>query len=150
MQTILQTIQDKIAAVAGIIYTDENWGQLDYYSPNPPVKWPCCLIDLNDGIYKNIGQDVTKKPRQRQNGGFSLRLTLADMKLSNTSKLAPQSQKNNAWKIYGLMEDLHKALHGFSPGANCSALLRRGFQRVLRDDGVTEFQIVYEFEVQNV
>ena len=150
MKTILQTIQDKIATVSEINYVDENWGQLDYYSPNMPVKWPCCLIDLNDGFYSNIGQDATKKPKRRQNGKFALRLTLADVKLTNTSKLAPQSQKNNAWKIYGIMENLHEVLHGFNPGINCSALLRRGFQRVLRDDGVTEFQIIYEFEVQNV
>lgn len=150
MTNILTAIQDKIKTIPGINYTDENWGQIDYYSPSMPVKWPCCLVDLNDGQFSNFGRDLEKKPVQRQKGIFSLRLTLADLKLSNTSGMAPKTQQNNAWKIYGIMEDLHKALHGYSPSANCSKLLRRGFQKVMRDDGITEFQIIYEFEAQNV
>lgn len=159
MTEILTAIQDKIKTIPGINYTDENWGQIDYYSPAMPVKWPCCLMDLNDGQFSNIGRNSplpfgegpgVRLPIQRQNGSFSLRLTLADLKLSNTSGQAPKTQQNKAWKIYGLMEDLHKALHGFSPAPNCSKLLRRGFQKVMRDDGITEFQIIYEFEAQNV
>lgn len=150
MTEILTAIQDKIKTIPGINYTDENWGQIDYYSPAMPVKWPCCLMDLNDGQFSNIGKDLEKKPSQRQNGSFSLRLTLADLKLSNTSGQAPKTQQNKAWKIYSLMEELHKALHGFSPAPNCSKLLRRGFQKVMRDDGITEFQILYEFQLQNV
>lgn len=150
MTEILTAIQDKIKTIPGINYTDENWGQIDYYSHAMPVNWPCCLMDLNDGQYSNIGRDLEKKPVQRQKGSFSLRLTLADLKLSNTSGNAPKTQQTGAWKIYGLMEDLHKALHGFSPVPNCSRLLRRGFQKVMRDDGITEFQILYEFQLQNV
>lgn len=155
MKNILTNIQNKIASIPGINYTDENWGQIDYYSPSMPVKWPCCLMDLNDGQFSNIGYQAPSPServgvRNRQNGSFSLRLTLADLKLSNTSAQAPKTQQNNAWKIYGLMEDLHRALHGFSPAPNCSKLLRRGFQKVMRDDGITEFQIIYEFEAQNV
>lgn len=150
MTHILTAIQDKIKTIPGITYTDENWGQIDYYSPAMPVKWPCCLMDLNDGKFSNIGRDLEKQPVQRQNGSFTLRLTLADLKLSNTSAMAPKTQQSAAWKIYALMEELHSALHGFSPAPNCSRLQRRGFQKVLRDDGITEFQILYEFEAQNV
>ena len=150
MKTILQNILNKLSEVTELKYIDEDWGQLDYYSPNMPVKFPCCLIDIQSGQFTNMGQDLAKKPRQRQNGVFSLKLSLADLKLSNTSLLAPKNQKENAWKIYDIVERIHQKLHGFSPLENCSKLLRLSFNRVMRDDGVQEYAIIYEFEAYNL
>ncbi|SZD72764.1 Uncharacterised protein [Candidatus Ornithobacterium hominis] len=150
MKPILQNIQTRIAQIPEIKYVDEDWGQIDYYSPNMPVQWPCCLIDLNNGQFSNISKDITKHPKERQNGTFAIKITVANMKLTNTSLKAPQRQKNNAWAIFELTEKIHQQLHGFSPANNCSKLIRTSFSRVMRDDGVQEYNILYTFEAHNV
>ncbi|CAI9429248.1 DUF3168 domain-containing protein [Candidatus Ornithobacterium hominis] len=150
MKSILQNIQTRIAQIPEIKYVDEDWGQIDYYTPNMPVQWPCCLIDLNAGQFSNISKDITKHPRERQNGIFSIKITVANMKLTNTSSKAPQTQKNNAWHLIDMIEKIHQQLHGFSPADNCSKLVRTTFSRVMRDDGVQEYSIIYTFEAHNV
>lgn len=150
METLLTNIQNKIAEIPAIKYVDEDWGQLDYYSPNAPVQWPCCLIDLNDGDFSNIGQDLSKSPKNRQNATMQVKLTLANIKLTNTSFKAPKSQKDAAWDIFGLMREIHKKIHGFSPDVNCTKMLRKTFHRTKRDDGVQEYAIYYSFEAGNV
>ena len=72
------------------------------------------------------------------------------MKLTNTSYLAPQEQKEQVWAIFELIEKIHQKLHGFSPHENCSKMLRTTFGRTQRDDGVQEYAIIYNFEVHNI
>ncbi|MBP7174056.1 MAG: hypothetical protein KBA33_08340 [Cloacibacterium sp.] len=150
MKTILESIQKKIAEIPELKYVDENWGQIDYYSPNMPVQWPCCLIDIQNGDFSNIGKDLSKKPTARQMGQLSIKIIVANLKLSNTSFNAPLSQKNNAWIVFELVQKIHEKLHGFSPVTNCSKMLRSNFQRTLRDDGVQEYAILYNCEASNI
>ena len=150
MKQILINIQNRLAEISELRYIDEDWGQIDYYSPNMPVKWPCCLIDIQSGQFSNISKDATKRPKDRQNGLFSVKITLANMKLTNTSYLAPQTQKDNAWAIFDLVEKIHEKLHGFSPDNNCEKMLRSSFGRTQRDDGVQEYAVIYDFEAHNV
>ena len=72
------------------------------------------------------------------------------MKLTNTSYLAPQEQKEQVWAIFELIEKIHQKLHGWQPKENCSKLLRNSFTRVMRDDGLQEYNIIYSFEVHNI
>ncbi|MBP7174365.1 MAG: hypothetical protein KBA33_09925 [Cloacibacterium sp.] len=150
MRSILESLQKKMGEIPELKYVDENWGQIDYYSPNTPVQWPCCLIDIQSGNFSNIGKDLSKKPTARQMGQFSIKIIVANLKLSNTSFAAPLSQKNDAWLVFDLVEKIHEKLHGYSPVINCSKMLRSSFQRTLRDDGVQEYAIVYECEASNI
>lgn len=150
MKQILQNIQTRLSEIEELKYIDEDWGQIDYYSPNMPVKWPCCLIDIQSGQFTNISKDFSKNPKDRQRGSFAVKITLANLKLSNTSFRAPQEQKDRAWAIFELMEKIHQKLHGFSPNENCSNMLRLSFGRAQRDDGVQEYAVIYEFEAHNV
>ncbi|WP_268846758.1 hypothetical protein [Flavobacterium aestivum] len=150
MKTIIQNIQNNLATIKGLNYVDENWGQLDYYSANMPVKWPCCLIDVNNAGFSNMGVDQAKQPVNRQNAEASVKITVANMKLTNTSFQAPQGQKDAAWSIWDLIEDVHVKLHGFCPERNCGKMIRKTLQRTLRDDGVQEYEIIYHFEARNV
>lgn len=150
MKTLLSRIQTELATLPELKYVDENWGQLDYYSPNMPVQWPCCLIDMQTAQFSNISKDFTKRPKDRQNATISIELTLANMKLSNTSFNTPQGQKNKVWEIFDWAENIHKKLHGFSPMDNAGKLIRTSFGRVQRDDGVQEYRITYAMEVFNV
>ena len=54
MKALLEKIQEKLSEVEGLKYIDENWGQLDYYSPNMPVQYPCVLIDIGQVQYSNL------------------------------------------------------------------------------------------------
>ncbi|PST43555.1 hypothetical protein CYV15_08750 [Riemerella anatipestifer] len=150
MKNLLQAIQNRLAEVPELKYIDEDWGQIDYYSPNMPVQWPCCLIDIQGGQFSNLGKDLSKKPKDRQNGILNIEITLANMKLSNTSFNAPNGQKNNAWEIFDWVEKVHQKLHGYAPIENATKMLRASFGRVQRDDGVQEYKVVYTVELHNV
>ena len=48
MKNSLESIQELLQAIEGLKYVDEDWGQLDYYSPfylcmfcfTPPINFP--------------------------------------------------------------------------------------------------------------
>ena len=150
IKEIIQAVQAKIQSVTDIKYVDADWGQLDYYSPNFPVKFPCALIDVSNANYSNIGIDKRATPRNRQQADATLSLTIADLKLSNSSGMAPTFQKDNAYKIYELIESVHAMLQGFCATNKTTALIRTGMSRSKRDDGVQEYYITYSFSIHNI
>jgi hypothetical protein len=149
MKAFLEAIQTKLATIPALKYIDEDWGQMDSYSPNPPTIFPCALIDITSMNFSNIGKDNTADPINRQLGEGTVTFIIADLKLSNTSHRAPQSQKDNAWNIWTILDDLHKAVHGWKPLGDSGALMRTGFKRIRRDDGIREYQITYSIGFAN-
>ncbi len=127
MHTLIQDIQNRLAAcVPTLQYIDEDWGQLDDYSPNHPVKWPCALIDIAQVSYSNLGKTT-------QIGEATLTLTLADIKL----------QKAGQTRYLQLIEAVHKALHAWHAHPHYSRLIRTTHTRIKRDDGVRQHQLTY-------
>lgn len=149
MKTIIQNIQNRLAEIETLQYVDEDWGQLDYYSPNFPVNWPCALIDIQAGQFENKGWDHRTR-KYGQTGNLMVAITLANIKLMNTSYQAPQSQKDADWSIWELYQEVHEMLQGFRPHVNSGALIRQGFRRVKRDDGVQEYTLLYGFGATDV
>lgn len=150
MKTFLEAIQTKLATIPALKYIDEDWGQMDSYSPNPPAKFPCAIIDITTLNFSNVGKDNSANPINRQLADGTVTFIIADVKLSNTSHRAPQSQKNNASSIWTVIEDLHKAVHGWKPTEESGALMRTGQKRIRRDDGIQEYQITYSIGFTNV
>ena len=150
MKTLLEKIQQKVSEIAELKHIDENWGQLDYYSPNMPVQYPCALIDVQQVQFTNLGKDNTKKPLQRQIGTVQIKITVANMRLTNSSMQAPRRQKEEVWAIWGIIEKIHQQLHGVSLLPNVSPLIRTSQNRTLRDDGLQEYEVYYSCEVQNI
>lgn len=150
MKTLLEKIQQKVSEIAELKHIDENWGQLDYYSPNIPVQYPCALIDVQQVQFTNLGKDITKKPLQRQIGTVQIKITVANMRLSNSSMQAPRRQKEEVWAIWGIIEKIHQQLHGVSLLPNVSPLIRTSQNRTLRDDGLQEYEVYYSCEIQNI
>ena len=149
MKELLEKIQQKLSEITELKYIDENWGQLDYYSPNMPVQYPCALIDVQQVQFTNLGRDMSKKPVQRQIGQVVLKITIADIRLTNSSMQAPRAQKEQVWAIWDIIEKIHRQLHGVSLLPNVSPLIRGSQNRTLRDDGVQEYEVYYSCEVQN-
>lgn len=150
MDVLLNNIQEQLKTVVGLKYVDEDWGQLDYYSPNFPVQWPCALTDVSSANYSDIGKNRKQTPINRQQATCMFSVTIANLKLTNSSGFAPATQKEAAFNIQKLIEDVHKVLHGFKPAENAGGLFRSGRQRVKRDDGVQEYTITYNFSLNNV
>lgn len=150
MKAILQSIQNHIAtSVNAVRYVDENWGQLDLYGPEIPVKWPCVLIDIGSGQFSNIGRNNNVIPVNRQQGTFSVELTIAALKLTNSSFKAPPTQKWHAFEIWEIVEEIHKKIQGWSPADKSGGLIRSSLNRVRRDDGVQEIRVIYTVGVND-
>lgn len=146
----LLAIQAKLDTVAAIKFVDEDWGQLEDYSPHPPVKWPCCLIDLQGADFSNIGIDRRAEPQNRQEGSGIIAFNFGAVKLTNSSSKAPGTQKQAAWEIYDVIEEAHKVLQGFAPIAGGGKLIRTSIRKVNRDDGVKQIRVFYSLGMHNV
>ena len=109
-EAVIRNIQAKLTPVVGLNHVDEDWGQLDDYSPNFPVQWPCALIDTPLINFSNLGMDRTQTPRNRQMSDGIVSITVANLKLNNTSGRAPKFQKDNAWSIWSLINKIHQEL----------------------------------------
>lgn len=150
MKTLLLNLETQLATVNTIQYIDEDWGQLDDYGPHMPVKWPCCLVDFADADYTDIGTDRTATPQNRQQASGTISFNFANMKIGNSSKNAPINQKDQAYLLLEIIEEAHKKIHGFRPGENSGALIRKSFRRIKRDDGIQQYRVVYSIGLNNV
>ena len=140
MKKLIADLKTKLASVAGIKYIDEDWGQLDYYSPNQPVKWPCVILDINQAAWSNQGEHV-------QIGLAQVSIRVADMKLSNTNQKAPSSQQVAAASIFDLLTAIHTALHGWTADSANGPLTRTLTRKVNRDDGIREFEMIFSVQL---
>lgn len=150
MKNIIPSVQTELAAISSVKYVDENWGQLDTYSPNFPVKWPCVLIDVSAAQYSNVGRDNSQSPVNRQMSTYVLEITIANQKLTNSSSRAPQGQKDIARSIWDIINLVHEKIQGFSPNPMAGKLIRVGHARVRRDDGVQEYKVMYSGSITDV
>lgn len=150
MKAVLQNIQTILGNIPELKYIDEDWGQLDDYSPNPPTQFPLVLIDIGNLQYSDISRDTKKIPINRQMATGTIVLSIANLKLTNTSFNTPQSQKNAAWSIWDIIEDVHKSLHGISVGGSAGAMIRTNMRKVKRDDGIQEYEVTYTIGISNI
>lgn len=143
MKKLLTDILNRLATVPALKYIDEDWGQFDYYNPNMPVQFPAVVIDAGQANYSNEGELI-------QLADVQIRLRLADLKLTNTSAKAPQSQKDTAFVIFDTLEAIHKALHGWAGDSTYSRLIRQSSKRILRDDGVRIYEVIYTCQLIDI
>lgn len=137
MKELLQAIQARITDnVTALKYVDEDWGQLDYYNNHPPVQWPCCLIDVGSVSWQNLSH-------KQQQGTATITISIATTKLTNTSSRAPATQREQAWAIHDVLQQVHQALHHYLPIPTCSMLYRKSSSRVRRDDGIQHYVLTY-------
>ena len=147
MKAVLENIQKQLAAIPELKYIDEDWGQLDDYSPHPPTQFPLALIDIGSLEFSHIGMDKKVVPQNRQMATGTIVISIANLRLTNTSFQSPKQQKNNVWNI---IECVHQQLHGFKPDCNSGAMMRTNLRRIKRDDGIQEYEATYTVGVSNV
>lgn len=148
---VLEAIQKQINdGVESINYVDEDWGQLDFYGPQIPVKWPCVLINIAGANFSNIGRDNNLTPPNRQIADQTVELTVANLKLTNSSYKAPNTQKWHAFEMWEVLQEVHQKIQSFRPSERTGMLIRSSYQRIRRDDGVQAVRIVYTLTANNV
>ncbi|WP_108821063.1 hypothetical protein [Dysgonomonas sp. Marseille-P4361] len=137
MDRLIEAIQDRLEAqVPELQYIDDDWGQMDDYA-QPPVKYPCALIEVQDAEYTDEGE-------LRQRGVVLVTVKLYFMRLSNTSNRAPKSQKIEAHKNWAICTKVNQALHGQDFIKNGFAkLTRKRMSPPKRQDGIYNRNITY-------
>lgn len=150
MKEVLENIQKKLGTIPSLKYIDEDWGQLDDYSPHPPTQFPLALIDIGSLEFSHIGIDRKETPQNRQMATGTIVISIANLRLTNTSFQSPKQQKNNVWEIWNIIECVHHQLHGFKPNSNSGAMMRTSLRRLKRDDGIQEYEATYTIGVSNV
>lgn len=149
-KVVLQNIQNILSSIPELKYIDEDWGQLDDYTPNPPGQFPLALIDIGSLQYSDISKDRSTIPVNRQMATGTIVLSIANVKLTNTSFKAPKTQKEQAWSIWNIVEDVHKKLHGVHVEGSAGAMMRTNMRKVKRDDGIQEYEVTYTIGMTNV
>ena len=97
MKQLISDIKARLTEkVTYLRYIDEDWGQLDDYSPDFPVKFPCALIAVTQAQWSNQSRLV-------QTGIADISVRVADLKLANTNPNAPLNQTENAAIIFDVM-----------------------------------------------
>ena len=140
METLIKDIQNRLTEIPQLKYIDVDWGQLDYYD-SPPVKYPCCLLDIVQGDFTDAGNLA-------QIGLIGVEIRLVDLLHTNTSAKAPEGQKNRAFDVLRLLTEIYKKLHGWHGlKSNYGTLTRRNFSRVNREDGLKEYRMLFLTEI---
>lgn len=103
IKKIFLKIQQRLSEeVESLRYIDKNWNQLN--EAQPPVQWPCCLIDLEQVDYSKIAG------RGRMAAAV-ITLTVADSHAVRSSANAPQ--KCGAYGILDVVEAIAGSLEGW-------------------------------------
>ena len=150
MKAILQAVQNRISEIQQIKTVDEDLNQLDTDRTNPSVKMPCCLIDIEEADFQDLGQDKKLIPNQRQEADIKIILRIATINTTNSSKNTPISQKQKAWQIYDLIELVHQKVHGWNPIPQGTGKMSRvKFRSERNDSGIREKTVEYRLSVVN-
>jgi hypothetical protein len=135
MEDALLAVTNRLAEISQLQYVDIDWGQLDYYQQNPPVKWPCALVDVAAVTWQNLPEGV-------QMGNGTIRVLVADVQLSGSHQKAPLAQRQKALKIHTLLSQVNQKLHTWALLQH-GLLTRTSTRRIKRDDGVQLYEVLY-------
>lgn len=150
MKATLVAIQQTLQTIPELRYVDEDWGQMDDYTPNPPTQFPLALIDVGNLQFSDISRDRNAVPQMRQMASGTVTIRICDLRLTNSSGRAPASQKALIFGIWDLIDKVHAKLHGNVIGGSVGALMRTNMRKVKRDDGIQEYEVTYTIGMTNV
>lgn len=153
MKVLMSELKEKLASVPGVNFVDEDWGQLDAFSSQAPVKWPCVLISMQSGTYTEVGRERNNLSVNRQMGEILVELRIANLKVTPSGQRASANQKANSVSVLEIFEQVHRHIHGWTPGHDNSntnfngKFIRQRFRNERRDDGIQEYSVIYSISV---
>lgn len=135
MKEVFKDIQERLKTIPEFRYVGEDWGQLNF--EQPPVDWPCALIDLGNAEFSSAGM-------KSQQVEAVVNITIADIRHQGVSSRLPSDQADKAFEIFDLIDKVNTLLHG-TGGEHYSRLCRISLKKMLREDAVREFVMSYKF-----
>lgn len=133
MKQIFLSIQNRLAEIEELSYIDKDWGQLQY--EQPPVQWPCALIDV-----ANI--DYTQQGKGAQTAQASITITVADTIPATSSYQSPT--REDSYAIIDLLEEIHQKLQLFSNGSTFTPLMRTNLMKAAANGDYVVYQMTYK------
>lgn len=133
MKHIITTVATRLQQQCNTLqYIDRNWGQLGY-NENPPVKWPCALIDIPSVQY-------AQGLRGTQFATGTVDVTVAFLRLNPTSATAPK--RNDTFDMMDLIDEVTEALHGYGTGG-MQPLQRVSVRKDVATKGMEQYTISF-------
>ena len=133
MKQIFLSIQARLSTmVPALRYIDKNWGQLNI--PQPPVQWPCCLIDL-----ANI--DYSQTSSLDRLATATINIVVADQHTVRSSAKAPSI--SDAYDILDVMEAIMEALEGWRVQDTTQALTRSNLAKTYSDRSYDVYTLTF-------
>lgn len=106
--TIIKDLQDMLAqGLPDVKYIDKDWGQLTM--EQPPVGWPCILIDFEQVDPKHLSGGDEKDTA-------IIVLTVANRRTTSSSAHAPRVAKEASYTTIDMTDDIHDMVQGYSAG----------------------------------
>lgn len=134
MKHILLSIQDQLqAAVPALKYIDKNWGQLNY--DQPPVQWPCALVDIESVNYSQMGKGYQKAEAD-------IVITVGNVNHVRSSALA--ACKTDSYETIELLDNIHQVLQLYTDGQHFQPLQRTNLRKVFSDKGAEIYTMTYK------
>lgn len=133
MKQLFLKIQTRLSAIQAIKYIDKDWGQLQM--DNPPVNWPCVLIDVENVNYTQMG-------RGYQKADADITITVANINNVRSSAMAPN--KSSAYATIDLMETIHQSLQLFAGDGDFQPLQRTNLKKVFNEGGAEIYTMTYK------
>lgn len=98
---VMTRLKEQVPALRWI---DLNIGQMA--TENPPVDYPCALIDIPTGDYSDASQGM-------QLGKLTLEVELYFIIRTPASMAAPEKLRNQALEHFDIAAEVYRALQGF-------------------------------------
>lgn len=135
LNVILATLKK---AVPELRWIDVNLGQM--MTENPPVDYPCALVDVTDISYTTAGM-------KRQVGEARIEVELYFIVRSPANTAAPENIRKQAFEHFAVVTKVYKALEGVN--GECFSGLNRVQMR--RDKGYypRSFTLVFRCSVED-
>lgn len=131
LKNLLLDVQDRLKEKVPELWTDKDWGQFQH--PQPPVKFPCALIDIESVSFSSLARDG-------QMAEADIVLTIADQRLRATSVKAPG--RRDGYFLLDMAESVHEALQSHHAGWY-APLVRKSMRKVYVDNTSEVYSVVY-------
>lgn len=135
MKTVLLDIQNRLSHTEIFRYVGEDWGQLNL--EQPPVNFPCALIDLENIQYSSAGKGV-------QQAEAVINISIADIRRNGVSTDLPGGETDTEYEIFSLIDQANNVLHGHG-GEEYTRLCRLSLKKIQREDALRLFVLSYKF-----
>jgi len=139
MDTIFTEVLSLLSQVPELRFVGEDWGQLNF--EQPPVNFPCALVDLFEIDYSDAGKNLQKADAK-------LTISIADIRYDGITAFNPAKVNEQAFAIFGIIEKVNALLHGYGNEYH-SKFSRKKVMKVEREDSIREFRMIYEFRFED-